>query len=90
MARHTIVDLALVLHVGPNHKAQRRLGPAQLAALRSIMRRAGLTVRATEESDRLVFALHDLYEPFVHALAARLRMPLPPLVRERQNPTTGR
>ncbi len=81
IARHTLVDLALVLHTPPRGMIAHRLGNAQLAQLRSIASDAHLTLRPNTEAEEALRTLQDLYEPYIVSLSARLHLPLPAWVR---------
>jgi len=80
MARHAIVDLSLVLHTAPRRLTSDRLPAADLAALRSLLRTEGTTLREGEEADRRLRELRGMYEPYVHALSHRLRLSVPPWI----------
>lgn len=77
MARHTLVDLALVLYAAPRKPQIDRLPAENLSAMLSILRAAGLHVRETPESDRRLEELREMYEPYIHSLSERLLLPLP-------------
>ncbi len=82
MARHTIVDLALILRRAPLNPVDDRLPPANLVNLLAALREVGVTVR-DDASDRAKLSeLRDLYEPFANALAKALRLDLPKVWRE--------
>ena len=80
MTRHAIVDLSLVLHTAPRKLTSDRLPAADLAALRSLLRKEGAHLREGEEADRSLHELRGMYEPYVHALSHRLRLSLPPWI----------
>jgi hypothetical protein len=79
MARHAAVDLALVLAVRPRRPEPDRLGPDQLALVRSQLEPAGLKLRAGREVEERLALLRAAYEPFVNGLARRLKFALPPV-----------
>ncbi|HSB75334.1 MAG TPA: potassium channel family protein [Terriglobales bacterium] len=77
MARHAVVDLAQVAGSRYRTEAPDRLPPPALLALRQVLEANGLQPRAGEEADRKLMALRRMYEPYVQALAATLRLTLP-------------
>lgn len=81
MARHTIVDLALVLRRAPQ-VSEDRLPPATLDRLLAALRAVGVTVRDDATTRAKLIELRDLYEPFANSLASQLRLDLPPAWRE--------
>ncbi|MFZ0929846.1 MAG: potassium channel family protein [Syntrophobacteraceae bacterium] len=82
MARHAVVDLALIFGVTPRWPEPDRLPPAQLANLRSRLMAAGLHPYVGDEADRKLMELRGMYEPFVFALSTYFRLALPPWVPE--------
>jgi hypothetical protein len=77
MARHTVVDLAQVMRARYNPDALDRLSSADLAMLRQGLAEKGMRLRDGVEADQKLTALRLLYEPYVQALAATLRITLP-------------
>jgi hypothetical protein len=77
MARHAVVDLAQVVGSHYHPKAPDRLPPQDLANLRQALAAHGLGLREGEEADRKLLALRGMYEPYVQAMAATLRLSLP-------------
>jgi hypothetical protein len=82
MARHAVVDLALVLHTPPREHEADRLPADDLAALKAILGKEGMSLRDGAESNRRLNELRRSYEPYVHALSKRLRLSLPPWISE--------
>jgi hypothetical protein len=82
MARHAIVDLALVLHAQPREPGADRLPPPDLAFMRSRLVSGGMVLREDADAARRLNELRRMYEPYVHALAIRLLMSVPPWVPE--------
>jgi Ion channel len=80
MARHAVVDLALVLHVVPVIPAPERLPGAQLQRLREQLREAGLDLREGDAVDAKLAELREMYEPFVVGLARHFLFTLPEIV----------
>jgi hypothetical protein len=79
MARHALVDLALVFHVPPRAPAVDRLPADKLQQLREKLRKAGLDFRADAAADAKLAELRAMYEPFVNALADHFLLVLPPI-----------
>ena len=77
MARHTIVDLALVLGKPPRAPAEDRLPAARLAELVVAVRAAGGTARDDPAAAAKLTELRGLYEPYATTLAEYLLIPLP-------------
>jgi hypothetical protein len=85
MARHTLVDLALVLR-RPPRPVEDRLPPERLDKLLASLRAAGDMVRDDEAARAKLAELRGLYEPFAAALADYLHLTLPPVWREGGGP----
>jgi hypothetical protein len=83
MARHAVVDLAMVFRQQPRFPGPDRLPPESLARLRETLRQAGLSLQGGAAADARLTELRGLYEPFVHALAVFLLIDLPPVNPER-------
>lgn len=77
MARHTAVDLGLVLRKQPSTPAEDRLPPARLAELLTALRAAKVEVRDDDEARAKLIELRGLYEPFVAGLANYYRLTVP-------------
>ena len=80
MARHAIVDLALVLRTPPREPERDRLSPADLDAIRSLLSSEGLKLRKGTEVDEKLKELRRTYEPYVHSLSQRLLLSVPPWI----------
>src|SRR5208337_4320769 len=80
IARHAVVDLALVFRRAPKKPAHDRLTPDTLAKLRSILEEAGLTLNKGDAADQKLTELRQMYEPYVNGLATFFRINLPPWV----------
>jgi hypothetical protein len=76
MARHAVIDLALVLQ-RPPHGTTDRLPPDRLKALCEALRAAGAGVRDDEAALAALAELRALYEPAAAALADYLGLSLP-------------
>jgi hypothetical protein len=81
MARHAAVDLALVLRVSHTPVAQ-RLSHEQYEGLRLRLMEAGVTLHEHPAMEAKLTELRNAYEPFLHALAVRLMLSLPPMFLE--------
>ncbi|HMC66593.1 MAG TPA: potassium channel family protein, partial [Gemmataceae bacterium] len=79
MARHAIVDLALVFQVPPVAPESDRLPPDKLQKLREKLKKVGLELRSDPAGDERLAELRGMYEPFVNALARHFVLALPPI-----------
>ena len=77
MARHTAVDLGLVIHRPPTTPISDRLPPARLIELLRNLKSAGVGVREDHDAIAKLAELRGLYEPFVAGLATMYRLPVP-------------
>jgi hypothetical protein len=84
MARHAVVDLAMVFRQRPRLSVPDRLPPESLARLRETLCKAGLSLQGGAAADARLTELRGLYEPFVHALAEFLLIDLPPVNPDRE------
>lgn len=82
MARHAVVDLCLIFKLDPRPPGQDRLPVEELANLRSALLAAGLRPTTGDEADQKLVELRSMYEPFLFALSAHFRLPLPPWIPE--------
>ncbi len=80
MARHAVVDLALVLHTAPRDPEINRLPPEELGTLREFLDREKLHLRTGSDSAERLAELRRMYEPYVYSLSIRLQLPLPPWI----------
>jgi hypothetical protein len=78
MARHAVVDIALVLGRPPTPSAERLL-PERLAELLTALKAAGWQVREDDDARAKLAELRGLYEPFAEVLGAYLRLDIPPV-----------
>ena len=81
MARHSVVDLAQILNAPPNRPPMERLSTTDFERLTGWMEAAGATLRDRADFSRRLTELRALYEPYVHSLAGRLLVTLPPWIR---------
>jgi hypothetical protein len=77
MARHTLVDLALVLRRAPAPPAEDRLPDARLTELLAALRAGGVEVRDDARARARLTELRGLYEPFVAGLSEFFRVAVP-------------
>lgn len=77
MARHAVVDLAIVFDTPPLAPKTDRLSPAKLALLRSTLAAAGLKIREGSDADQKLTELRSMYEPYVFSLSEYLCITLP-------------
>ena len=77
MARHAVVDIALILKTPPQYCPQDRLPAADLRKIEARLREHGVALCASPEEDDRLRQLRAEYEPFVYALAERLVLTLP-------------
>jgi hypothetical protein len=77
MARHAMVDIALVLRRTPQGHPVERLPPGRLAELLKSLQAGGCKTRDDESSVAKLAELRGLYEPFARALSDYLRLDLP-------------
>ncbi len=80
MARHAIVDLALVLRRPPREPDTDRLPSEDLATLRAFLNSEEVQLQPQADAAGRLTELRRMYEPYVHALSVRLRLPLPPWI----------
>ncbi|HYT92024.1 MAG TPA: potassium channel family protein [Gemmataceae bacterium] len=89
MARHALVDLALVLHRHPGAAAD-RLPPERLKVLFAALRAAGVEVRDDAAAIAALAELRGLYEPAAAALARYFGFALPDVWLEEERPDNWR
>jgi Ion channel len=82
MARHAVVDLALIFGTPPGREEQERLPSPMLQALRQSLAEAGLKIREGAAVDQSLAELRAMYEPYVYALASYFHITLPPWMEE--------
>jgi hypothetical protein len=80
MARHAVVDLAMVVHVPPEPPQPDRLPPEQCRQLRELLKSVGLEFRTGPAGDAKLAELRSMYEPFVNAMAQHFALTLPLIV----------
>ena len=79
MARHALIDLALILYLEPEPPPQDRLPAETWREMAQAMEQWGAPLIGTaEETERQLTAMRKLYEPYAYALSKRLFLELPP------------
>ncbi|HLK58816.1 MAG TPA: potassium channel family protein [Chthonomonadaceae bacterium] len=86
MARHTIVDLCLVLKIEPTAPQQNRLPEEEFARLCSVLTAHGIPLQANDRSYAILAEKRRQYEPYVNGLAKRLLLELPPWLPQTETP----
>ena len=80
MARHAVVDLALVFNTPPRGGDPDRLPDADLERLRQALADAGLVRSDGKSSAEKIKRLRGMYEPFLHGLSEFLLFAIPPVI----------
>jgi len=83
MARHAVVDLALIFNTPPRSPEQDRLPADMLVKLREDLRKGGLEMKEGPAVDAKLAELRSSYEPFAYSLALYFQLRLPPVVPEK-------
>jgi ion channel len=78
MARHAAVDLAQVIYAQYDPHVPARLTSEDFEKMKKELAQHGVTVNESAEAETKLAKLRALYEPYVHALARRLHMTVPP------------
>jgi hypothetical protein len=84
IARHAVVDLSQVFGSAPKTLLHDRLPPDDLRRIREKLAEHGLRMHSTEEADRQLVTLRNMYEPYVYALAGYLNQTLPPWIPQKK------
>jgi hypothetical protein len=83
MARHAVVDLAMVFHTPPVSPDPDRLPAERLQQIRELLSAAGFAPREGPAFETKLAELRAMYEPFVNALGQFLLFNLPPVLSEK-------
>jgi hypothetical protein len=78
MARHSVVDICLILAAPPAPTDNDRLGDGTCKRLMEALAKSGVTIDPEAGMAKLN-KLRELYEPFLNGLAKRLVVTLPPI-----------
>ena len=82
MARHAVVDLAIIFYTPPLQSARDRLSATDLVHLRSILAASGLRLSEGDDADQKLTELREMYEPYIYSLSRYFRITLPPWMHE--------
>jgi hypothetical protein len=82
MARHAVVDLALILRSSPREPEVDRLPPVELALMRTVLKTEGINIQEGDDKAGKLMELRRMYEPYVHSLSLRLHLTVPPWITE--------
>jgi hypothetical protein len=77
MASHAVKDLCAVFHLTPAFSFTDRLPGEERERLEAFLTASGFRLRGDAKSLAKLGTMRAMYEPYVHALAAYLMMPLP-------------
>ncbi|MCX6381393.1 MAG: potassium channel family protein [Armatimonadetes bacterium] len=81
MARHAIIDLALILYIEPQDPPMNRLDDEQWQRLTHSLKHAGVPLADTSATTRAQLAeMRKQYEPYVYSLSKALFLELPPWI----------
>jgi Ion channel len=80
MSRHAAVDLAQVVNSQYDPHAPERLTLEEFEQLRKDLASHGVTLYDGEDAMERLTELRRLYEPYIHAIAGRLKFTLPPWI----------
>jgi Ion channel len=83
MARHAVVDLALVFQSPPQPIEHDRLPREKLCQLRQMLRQAGMVMREGEAIEKRLCEMREMYEPFLNGLGQYFMFTLPPVLPEK-------
>ena len=78
MARHAVVDISQASHAKPRLPDPDRLPPEDFRSLVSHLAQNNVKLKDAAMAESTLSSLRALYEPYVAAMAARLRLTLPP------------
>ncbi len=90
MARHTVVDLGLVIRKQPSAPAIDRLTPERLTELLTALKALGVGIRDDAEARAKLVELRGLYEPFVAGLANFYLLAIPEVWPKEEGPDNWR
>jgi hypothetical protein len=86
MARHAVVDLAIIFKAPPFGPDPDRLSEANLVRLRSRLSESGLRLREGSEGELRFKELRSMYEPYIFSLAEYFHTSIPPWMHESPRP----
>ncbi len=82
MARHAVVDLAIIFYTPPMQPERDRLSATELARVRASLVASGLRLSEGDDADRRLTELRDMYEPYIYSLSKYFLITLPPWMHE--------
>jgi hypothetical protein len=82
IARHTVVDLAIIFRRPPLEPEKDRLPLEQLGYLRAALPASGLRLREGSAADQKLIELRRMYEPYVYSLSRYLAISMPAWIPE--------
>ena len=80
IARHAVVDLSQVFGTPPRRPPEDRLPARELRSMRDTLAKHGMKLNDSEQADRRLAELRQMYEPYVYALSTYLNQRLPPWI----------
>ena len=83
VARHAVVDLAIVFGISPAVPLTDRLSPADLAKLTHMLTASGLKLRTAPDARDRLSELRRMYEPYVLSLAKYFCLDAPPWISDK-------
>ena len=86
MARHAVVDLAIIFKAPPFGPDPDRLSAENLVQLRSRLSESGLRLREGNEGELRFKELRSMYEPYLYSLARYFHISIPPWMHEFPRP----
>ncbi len=86
IARHAVVDLAIIFNAPPFEPEPDRLSAAGLAQLRSRLSESGLKLREGNDGDQKLAELRGMYEPYISSLAQYFHIAIPPWMHPASHP----
>jgi uncharacterized protein (DUF1800 family) len=80
VARHAVVDIALIFGIRPPQTQQDRLPPQATAQFHQMLQQIGKQPADVPQIESRLTELRALYEPFLQALARHFVLVLPPVI----------
>ena len=77
MARHAVVDIALIMKCPPKYCPEDRLPAEDLHKIEAMLRKHNVALCAAADEDEKLRKMRSEYEPYVYALGERLLLALP-------------
>jgi hypothetical protein len=84
IARHAVVDLSQVFGTPPAPPPGDRLPPEDLRRIRDTLAEHGMKLHDGAAADAKLAGLRQMYEPYIHGLAAYLQQNLPPWIPQKK------